>query len=110
MAMLKEWCRVLEPGGVLYIAVPDFARTVEIYGKIGLQDWVVNYLMGDQIYKTAFHYNIFDEDRLRSLLKEAGFSEVSRVESFGMHPTDCSNGKSNYDAKSVSLNMVAVKA
>lgn len=108
--VLKEWSRVLEPGGILYVAVPDFKRTVDLYLKAGLNDWVQNYLWGDQGYPTAFHYAGFDEGRLRKLLLAAGFSEASQVEEFPVgHPQDCSRKVSTVDGKSVSLNMVALK-
>lgn len=108
--VLKEWHRVLDPQGILYVAVPDFKRTVELYARCGLNDWVQNYLMGDQGYATAFHYSLFDEARLRGLLLKAGFSEASRVENFPIgDPLDCSRNVSNIDMKSVSLNFVVVK-
>lgn len=110
VSVLREWARVLEPGGILYAAVPDFKRTVELYLKMGLNDWVQNYLMGDQEYATAFHYALFDEGRLRKVLMAAGFSEASVVEEFPIgHRNDCSRNVSTHDMKSVSLNMVAVK-
>ena len=110
LAVLKEWARVLEPGGKLYIAVPDFERAVQIYGMIGLDEWIVRFLCGDQEYKTAFHYNLFDEARLTGLLKEAGFSDSFRVESFPIgDPEDCSTLVSNIDGDPVSLNLIAIK-
>ena len=109
LSVLKEWHRVLTPGGILYVGVPDFERVVELYKKIGLCDWVQNFLWGDQGYKTAFHYAGFDEKRLRELLKRAGFSEMSRVENFPFGIKDCSMNRSNLDGKSVSLNLLAIK-
>lgn len=110
LAVLKEWARVLEHGGKLYVAAPDFARCVELYDSLGLNEWIVRFLMGDQEYKTAYHYNLFDEDRLAMLLKEAGFSESFRVEQFPIgDENDCSNLASTYDNLPVSLNMVAIK-
>ena len=107
--VLREWNRVLVPGGILYVAVPDFARAVELYTRLGMADWGGNFLWGDPGYKTAFHYSGFDFARLNGLLKEAGFSEVSRVGDFPVGGGDCSRAKSNYDGKSVSLNVVAIK-
>lgn len=110
-AVLKEWHRVLEPGGKLYIAVPDFERAVQLYGMVGLDEWIVRFLCGDQEYKTAYHYNLFDEARLTALLKTAGFAESFRVELFPIgDPADCSTNVSNIDGEPVSLNMIAVKA
>ena len=108
--VLKEWRRVLVHSGILEVAVPDFARAVEIYRFTGLEDWIQNLCMGDQGYPSATHFAIFDEARLRGLLLEAGFSDVSRVQFFSdSQPNECSNLRSNYDGKPVSLNMLAVK-
>lgn len=110
-AVLGEWARVLCPGGILYVAVPDFERVVELYSIARvLSDWAQDYISGGQEYPTAYHYAIFDAARLRTLLTSAGFSEVSRVEYFPVgHASDCSRQVSNYDFKPVSLNLVAVK-
>lgn len=110
ISVLKEWHRVLAPGGKLYVAVPDFQRCVELYGYSGINQWLLDYVSGGQEYETAYHKAIFDEDRLSGLLKEAGFAESFRVEAFPIgDPEDCSNLVHNYDGLPVSLNMIAVK-
>jgi len=110
MEVLKEWNRLLKEDGILKISVPDFDRAIEIYQKSGLCDWVVNFIYGDQGYPGAFHYCAFNEIRLTKILKEAGFSEVSRVEYLpSAGPDECSMLVSNVDMKPVCLNMVAVR-
>ena len=110
LPVLKEWGRVLKNGGILYLGVPDFKRAVELYLQRGLNEWVQNWLWGDQGYSTAYHYVGFDAPKLKGLVLEAGFSEVSRVEELPVHcPGDCSNLVSNIDGKRLSLNMVCVR-
>lgn len=110
LEVLKEWHRVLAPGGILYVAVPDFKRVVELYLKDGLGKWMQEYISGGQEYATAYHHAIFDFTKLRWELKAAGFSEVSQVDQFPIGGSrDCSRGVSNMDGKSVSLNVVAIR-
>lgn len=109
-AILKEWARVLKPGGILYIAVPDFERAVEIYSRYGMTKWLRNWLYGDQAYQTAFHYTAFDAASLKSALLEAGFSEASRVEDLPIHAEgDCSTLLDTVELRPVSLNLVVVR-
>jgi ubiquinone/menaquinone biosynthesis C-methylase UbiE len=108
-AVLDGWTRLLMPGGILYIAVPDFGSCVDLYKKTGLSEWMVRFLYGDQEYKTAFHYNAFDRNRLGAMLKKSGYSDVSQVDQFRFLRNDCSSLVSNFDRTPVSLNMVAIK-
>jgi SAM-dependent methyltransferase len=110
LEVLKSWNKILAPGGVLKISVPDFRRALDIYLQRGLEDWVVNFLWGDQVYDGAFHYCAFDEARLTRLLREAGFTDISRCEFLpGAGKDCCSTLVSNIDGKPVCLNMIAVK-
>ena len=80
-AVLTEWLRVLKPGGVLRIAVPDFGACAQLYvaGKLpnGLPD-VLGLLMGGQRDQYDFHKMAFDERSLTDRLKRLGFSSVRR--------------------------------
>jgi len=80
-AVLKEWFRVLEPSGVLRLAVPDFAACAAIYYESGLVDGLsglVGLIVGGQRDGNDYHRMIFDEDYLRRDLLDLGFSEVRR--------------------------------
>ena len=80
-AVLKGWHRVLKSGGVVRIAVPDFAAVVALYEQEGLQDGLsglVGLVCGGQRNQYDFHKIIFDEAFLSFLLKKVGFKNVSR--------------------------------
>lgn len=77
--VLAEWRRVLRPGGVLRLAVPDFEKVVEVYLSTGRDlDAVLGPLVGRQNHPFNFHYMVFDERKLSALLRESGFTEVRR--------------------------------
>lgn len=76
-AVLKEWIRVLKPGGVLKIAVPDFKVIAEQY-LAGVRIPVQGYVMGGQIDEHDFHQTLFDEEVLSEALREAGLIGIRR--------------------------------
>lgn len=80
-AVLQEWYRVLIPGGVLRLSVPDFAACAAIYYENGLADGLtglVGLVVGGQRDRYDFHKMIFDEEFLRRELLDVGFWEVRR--------------------------------
>lgn len=78
--VLKEWSRVLKPGGVLRVSVPGFEELVEIYKKYDDLNLILGPLVGGQTYLYNFHYMAFDFKSISALLKEAGFSDVKRYD------------------------------
>lgn len=78
--VLREWFRVLEPGGVLRISVPDFEKLCQVYGSYKDLSLVIGSLFGRQDYLYNIHYNVFDFDSLKSDLESAGFTNVRRYD------------------------------
>jgi predicted SAM-dependent methyltransferase len=77
--VLREWWRVLKPGGVLRLSVPDFAACAALYYEQGLVDGLsglVGLVSGGQRNAFDFHKMIFDRDLLTKSLLASGFSQV----------------------------------
>jgi predicted SAM-dependent methyltransferase len=109
VAVLKEWRRVLKPGGKLYVSVPDFDVAVKLYQHYGLTQWLQYHLWGDQKHPLNYHYAGFTAATLAKALLDAGFPDAKRVTQF---PFEVKGGAMNRDSKLgllISLNMEATK-
>lgn len=78
--VLAEWFRVLKPGGILRVSVPDFSKLCEVYQREGNINLVIGALFGRQDYLYNIHYNVFDFASLSTALTNTGFTNVKRYD------------------------------
>jgi len=76
--VIAEWVRVLRPGGTIKIAVPDFAKAIELSEIDHKWD---RYIMGGQTDENDFHHAIFTEQKLMKLMEDAGLTHLKKWES-----------------------------
>lgn len=117
--VLREWFRVLKPGGVLRLAVPDFEACAKLYvaGELanGLET-IKGLVMGGQRDKYDYHGCIFDEATLAATLSDVGFAEIRRWDWRSTDHADMDDYSQAYlphmdkdNGTLVSLNLEAVK-
>jgi hypothetical protein len=80
MAVLTRWYNLLNEGGILRLAIPDFEKVVEHYNKFKDIEMLRGFLYGGQNYKENYHYCAWDFDKLRNDLISIGFKSVKRYD------------------------------
>lgn len=104
--VLKEWVRVLRPGGILRLSVPD----VDKYCK---ERSTLNSFMLDRVFlgghkdENDRHGSVFDETKLRQAMGTAGIGGIEKFEPFApdcsRHPISLNlDGRKRYFRKLVS--------
>lgn len=107
---LAEIHRILKPGGILKIAVPDLDVLCQLFVHPDLplknRFHVMRMIFGGQIDPFDFHKVGLNWQILCEFLRGAGFTSARRVDSFGMFK-DCSTIV--YAGHPISLNVEATK-
>lgn len=87
--VLKEWYRILKPGGKLYLETPDFLETCRAFVEgsplpgYDIEQWRIllyGHFFAHPWIAGQTHKFLFTESQLRSQLSWAGFKTVNRVE------------------------------
>ena len=78
MDVLKEWNRVLKPGGILRIAVPDFQAMIKLYNEGYVLENFLGPLYGkmDMGDIKIYHKTCYDFNSLKIILENSGFNEI----------------------------------
>ena len=108
---LKEWRRVLVPGGKVYVSVPNMDVLCRLFldrVKLNVADrfFVMRMMFGGHIDRYDYHVVGLNQDFLSEFLAKAGYTNLQRVRTFGLFK-DTSDMV--FKGVPISLNMTAQK-
>ena len=108
--VLGHWHRILKPGGVLRIAVPDYGAAVTLYsGGVPIQR-LIGPLYGRQNAAWNTHYICYDWHLLCLYLSEAGFYGMKHWIPALVHPAGYDDYSfAEIDGVPISLNVEAIR-
>jgi len=115
--VLLEWARVLKPGGIIRLAVPNFETLIEIYEITKSIKTIVGPLYGKMIINdnsTIYHKTVYDFSKLEKLLLKTGFIQICHFDWRDTEHSSVDDHSQAYfphmnkeDGKLVSLNVEA---
>ncbi|MDX1513765.1 MAG: methyltransferase domain-containing protein [Gammaproteobacteria bacterium] len=108
---LKQWNRVLKPGGRAFISVPDLDVLSELILKkheldVGERFFVMRMIFGGHVDEYDYHVVGLNQDFLAIFLRDSGFVNLKRVSEFGLFEDTSSM---MFKGVPISLNVIAEK-
>ncbi len=108
---LAEWLRVLEPGGRLYVSVPDMDVLARLFLEkelLSMNDRfsIMRMMFGGHLDQHDYHVVGLNEEFLTWYLTEAGYVKVRRVDDFGLFQD---TSRLDFRGMPISLNLIAEK-
>ncbi|WP_448574106.1 FkbM family methyltransferase [Trichothermofontia sp.] len=107
-----EWKRILKPGGILRLVLPDFEALAKLYvlNQVPLEA-IVGYIHGGHGYPENIHYWSWDFQSLHQVLTKAGFENIRRFDATSVNSSEYEDYSTAQVANQlVSLNVEATKA
>lgn len=104
--ILKEWKRVLIPGGVLRLATPDFRAMAKMYLRENCSN--LNQFLGPLYGKMdgIYHKTTYDLYSLIELLASVGFKDIRKYDRFKTdHARHDDHSAAMIDGNLISLNI-----
>ena len=113
LATLKEWYRVLEPGGKLYISVPDLDILARLFierNKLSTEERfsVMRMIFGGHVDEYDYHAVGLNDEFLAAYLNAAGFENLGIVKEGGFGLFEDTSSMT-FKGEFISLNMIAEK-
>lgn len=108
---LAQWNRVLEPGGTVFVSVPDIDILCSLMlqkDRLSTQErfHVMRMIFGGHADKYDYHVVGLNQEFLGSFLHFSGFVNIRRVQNFGLFADTSSMV---FKGVPISLNMIAEK-
>ena len=110
VSTLKEWRRVLEPGGSLYVSVPDMDVLADLFllrDRLSADErfHVMRMMFGGHVDRHDYHLVGLNEEFLIQFLNTAGFTDVEHVTDLGFFDD---TSRLQFRGMPISLNMIAI--
>jgi predicted SAM-dependent methyltransferase len=75
---MSESYRCLKNGGVLRISVPDLDALILAFSPKNSLEWTIDLFEANQKSEKNMHHFMYNFDSLYSILRQAGFSQITR--------------------------------